>query len=187
MDERMKLGALLDRLQNIRCGQIIGHHGSGKTSLMRSLEKHLLAKGLETERILFTQANAANPLPDTCNDVIYFIDGIEVLAYRRRRELLTRFIKTQTSCVVATHNVWIAWPVSLPLLARLQPTREMVERLFHRLTQKRLTPITLKDALRSFELRRGDLRRVWFDLYHRHEQLSRPERTRAVRVSYGAL
>ena len=70
------------------------------------------------------------------------------------------------------------FPTGLPTLIELAPDEKLVQQIVAELSAATLTPITPADASASHARRGGNVREILFDLYDRHERLSRLARTR---------
>ncbi len=162
-------------------GQVVGAHGSGKSTLM-----HALADALENDGTTVVRLDAGSclgPLADPSPLAVLIIEGFERLEAKDRRRSLRGLAKSKSRYLLTTHRPMRGWHAP-SAVAWLRPDAALLGELFTKLTAERLTPVTLHDARRSHRLRRGNLREVWFDLYDLHERLTRPNRTAAVTCSY---
>lgn len=144
-------------------GQVLGPHGVGKTTLLRSIEAAAHAEGLTAcwLRGGGPRDPARHPAPA---DQVVLLDSFDQLSRRARAAWRRR----PFGLVVTTHR-----RVGLPDLCDLSPSAQDALRLFAQLTESRRTPVSRRDCLRCYQHRRGNLREVWFDLYDLHERRSR--------------
>lgn len=168
---------VIDRLrQSGWRGFVCGPHGAGKSTLLASLAEPLRQAGVDAETW-----RAAGPHP---GGRLLLVEGFERLPFALATRRLVRWRLEGQPFLATVHSVPLAWRPFAAVVARLAPDRQLLGRLFHRLTADRPTPVTLADAEASFTRRRGNLREVWFDLYNRHEALLPSHRTGAVVASY---
>jgi energy-coupling factor transporter ATP-binding protein EcfA2 len=172
------VNAIVERLirSNWR-GQVVGPHGSGKTTLLRALVEPLRQAGKRP--VLFDSLDAA----DSDGDVL-LVEAFERLPRREQWRRITAWRRAGVGFVVTTHRTMRSWFAPLRVIAEMQPDETVVVELFERLTKSRPTPVTNTDALACFASRAGDLRETWFDLYLRHEELTRGSRTLLPTVAY---
>jgi hypothetical protein len=149
--EGLSVDDLVARLanQNWR-GQIIGPHGSGKTTLLAALRPVLIV--------------AERP--------IRVIDGYKQLGWLARHRISQGCLKSGSGLLVTSHR-----SVGLPTLIELRPDRQLVEQLVNELCAATLTPVTITDADASHARYGSNVREILFDLYDRHERLTRAART----------
>lgn len=140
-------------------GEIVGPHGVGKSTLLRSLAQAAEQCG---RRVAWLRAGRNAQAPRSADVIL--LDSFETLSSWRRWQWRRR----PGGLVVTAHR-----SVGLPTLARLRPTLADASALFEQLTDARATRVTPNDLARSFELRRGNIRDVWFDLYDLHERHTR--------------
>jgi energy-coupling factor transporter ATP-binding protein EcfA2 len=172
------IDAIVERLSRSEWrGQVVGPHGSGKTTLLRALVESLRQAGRRP--VLFDACNDA----DMDGDVL-LVEAFERLSRREQWRRIAAWRRAGVGYVVTTHLTMRSWFAPLRVIAETQPNAAVVVELFERLTKSRPTPVTIADALASFASRAGDLRETWFDLYLRHEELSRNGRTLRPTVAY---
>jgi energy-coupling factor transporter ATP-binding protein EcfA2 len=158
-------------------GQVVGPHGSGKTTLLRALVEPLRQAGKRP--VLFDSLDDA----DIAGDIL-LVEAFERLSRREQWRHITAWRSAGVGFVVTTHRTMRSWFAPLRVVAKTQPDEAVVVELFERLTKGRPTPVTVAEALASFASRAGDLRETWFDLYQRHEELTRSSRTLMRTVAY---
>lgn len=158
-------------------GQVVGPHGSGKTTLLRALVEPLRQAGKQP--MLFDALDDA----DVDGDVL-LVEAFERLPRREQWRLITSWRRADVGFVVTTHRTMRSWFTPLRVIAATQPDETVVAALFAQLIESRPSPVTVADAQASFASRTGDLRETWFDLYQRHEELTRGSRTLRPTVAY---
>lgn len=162
-------------------GQFVGPHGVGKSTLMLALAERLEEQEVRVEACDLS-GGAAPSIP--ASDILLMVEGFERLSRSERIACMRRWRRSGCGYLVTTHRPIRSFWRPLAVVATLRPDRQLLDRLFDRLTSSRPTPVTRDDARRAFLRHDGRLRDVWFDLYNRHERLTRDERTAVVSVAY---
>jgi energy-coupling factor transporter ATP-binding protein EcfA2 len=139
-------------------GAIVGPHGSGKSTLLETLKPVLRAAGCE--------------FGEACRTVV-IVDGYEQLGWFERLRLTRRCRRKNFGLLVTSHAI----PIGIPLLVRLAPNRDVVQRLVADLAAQVSTPITAADVAASHACHGSNVREILFDLYDRHERLRRAARS----------
>lgn len=155
-------------------GQVVGPHGSGKSTLMRALVEPLRSAGRRP--VLVDSQSASYGDGD-----FLLVEAFERLPRCEQRRRVAAWRRAGVGFLVATHRALRGWFTPLRVVAETRADESVVVELFATLTERRRTPVTVADALASFASRDGDLREAWFDLYLLHE-----DRTRAGRTLRGA-
>jgi energy-coupling factor transporter ATP-binding protein EcfA2 len=137
-------------------GQIIGPHGSGKTTLLATLA----------------------PLLEEARRAVTIVDGYERLGRIARWRLRRRCRREGVGLLVTSHV-----SCGLVTLIELAPGRALVDQLVARLCDGVSTPIKPADVAASHARHGSNVREILFDLYDRHERLSRLVRTAASPVA----
>lgn len=166
------LAGLLDRLrQQGWWGQIVGPHGSGKSTLTAALVAALpghglrpVATDLHTDRRrlppdLWDDLAAAGP------DAVLVIDGFEQLGFWARRAVRAACRRAGAGLLVTAHR-----PVGLPDLRHTHVTPELAGRVVSALLAGRDWWPAGTDLAALLSARGGNLRDVLFDLYDRFEE-----------------
>jgi hypothetical protein len=168
---------VVDRLRRARWrGQVVGPHGSGKSTLMHALIEPLRSAGW---RPVLVDSQAV----DRGDGDLLLVEAFERLPRREQRRRIAAWSRAGTGFVVTTHQtLWghptlRGWVHPPRVVATTAPDHALVVELFARLTKRVPTSVTVRDAIASFASRDGDLREVWFDLYLLHEDRTRPART----------
>jgi energy-coupling factor transporter ATP-binding protein EcfA2 len=172
------IDAIVERLRRADWrAQVVGPHGSGKSTLIRALVEPLRQAG---KRPVLFDALASNEIDGD----ILLVEAFERVPRHEQWRLITSWRRADVGFVVTTHRTMRSWFAPLRVVAKTQPNETVVVELFERLTECRPTQVTVADALASFASRAGDLRETWFDLYLRHEELTRCSRTLRPTVAY---
>jgi hypothetical protein len=161
----LSAATLLERLRaNGWRGQIIGAHGTGKSAFLATLLPAIEQSGHPA--LLVELHDGARRLPldlgraGLAPGSVLVVDGYEQLGFWSRWSL-RRFCRRQgLGLLVTAHR-----PVGLPDLFHTATTPELAQALARHLLGPRHDLIRPEEVLRQFELRGGDLRDVWFDLY----------------------
>lgn len=171
-----QMSTLLARLEeNVWRGEIIGPHGSGKSTLVAGLIKALEASGFRCP--LFGLHDGQRFMPRGWSRTlrrggrpIVFIDGYEQLGWISRLAVRWRCARTGNGLVVTAHA-----PTGLPLLACTKPSVELTLEVARCLIRSggavADTDRWLVDAASAaFARHQGNVREVLFDLYDLYEQ-----------------
>ncbi len=172
------VATLLERLrENGWWGQIIGDHGSGKSSLLAALIPAIGLAGRQVRLVELHDGQRKLPpeiyhsgaiLPQS----VLVVDGYEQLS--RWSRLRTRQYCRRLGCglIVTAHA-----PVGLPDLFRTSPTLEVVQEVVGRLLQGKPNPWSAQELSDRFERHQGNVRELLFELYDLYEPLPcRPRR-----------
>jgi hypothetical protein len=163
--------SLADRLrQNDWFGQIIGPHGSGKSSLVASLIPAIEAADRRVVLYELHDGERRLPVPPRQRvrqgeSTVVVVDGYEQLAPWNRLRL-TRFCRRFGIGLLVTTHRDMKLPDLLTLDASLAVAQQVVERL-QAAFPRRITP---EDVERRFAAQQGNLREMLFDLYDLYEQ-----------------
>lgn len=119
-----------------RCGQIIGAHGSGKSTLIHWLVPRLAQRGLDVRLI---RLGSDEPQPSVSDsevstwgrDTQVIVDGYEQLSWRWRALLRRQRRRSRWGLVVSTHR-----HVGLATLYRTSVTPELAYRIVARLLSR---------------------------------------------------
>ena len=152
-------------------GEIVGPHGSGKSTLVETLKSHLAAAG-RTVSVCTLRAGQRR-LPTTflrqslaTRRPLIVIDGYEQLSWLSRMLLRWRTRRAATGLLVTSHA-----PTGLPTLYHMRPSRQLALDLVSTLTAQNPSPISASDVVASHECHGSNLRELLFALYDRHEAL----------------
>jgi hypothetical protein len=176
------LAGLIDRLADCGWrGEILGPHGSGKSTLVRSLIPELSSRGVHVSLFTMRQGNRRLPPSDT-DDAEWFppsvdkavrLSGINRLWIVDGAEQLSKFSwwRLRVDCrwkrrglVVTTHH-----PLGLPLLFRTSTTADLAWQVVSKLLPAQQTFILPADVQEAFQVHAGNLRETLlalFDVYH---------------------
>lgn len=171
------LSSLLSKLKDGGWwGQILGPHGSGKSTLVYSLLKRL-AKVSRTcvhlqlsnyqNRVTFDVAQTRCWNKDT--QVI--IDGFEVLPWSCKRRLRQECRSRNAGLLVTSHRRLRG----IPVLFQTEASEDVTQQLVDRLTIAGDSRLSKKDVRTSYAKFNGNVRETLFDLYDLYEQRSRQQ------------
>lgn len=160
--------------------QIVGPHGSGKTSLTIEIAKRLSDKSVRSRWITFRreswfsspQSKQEDYLPGqppsaSVDREILFIDGIESLGFFSRYVVLRRLKTKRVQLVLTTHQKLAGYDVLTTLHPKLEMFRKLAKQL-HSSTD----PTWQAKVDAAFEKSNGDFREAFFLLY---DQIEQPE------------
>lgn len=144
-------------------GQIIGPHGTGKSTLLQTLAPEWRAAGRDV--VYFTQRQGETRLrepaadPWTANTLVV-VDGYEQLGWRARRRLGFRCCRQRSGLLVTAHS-----SVGLPTLWETRPSLALAQSVAARLLSGHPPLISAADVREAFERHAGNLRETLFHLY----------------------
>jgi hypothetical protein len=154
-------------------GEIIGSHGSGKSTLVAALLAELRKAGRTP--LLHTFHDGVVRFPGLTSRVlglqpaaVLIIDGYEQLSPWQKFRVRRSCRQAGCGLVVTAHA-----PTGLPELYRTSVTPELAERVFAELTDGRPGLASLSDLRNYLVARHGNLRDALFDLYDLHERRRR--------------
>ncbi|MBI2389631.1 MAG: hypothetical protein HYV09_08545 [Deltaproteobacteria bacterium] len=156
------------RLEAAGAGQIVGAHGTGKSTLLAHLVRHLRASGRE---VLVTRDGKVQPRPG----VIVALDGGESMPRASLRALARRAASRASvvgSGIVATAHCDLGLPTIARTSVDVAIARAVVREVLARWPS--LSPPPDDDLAASLSRHGGDLRLVLFELYDRHERRASP-------------
>jgi hypothetical protein len=165
------VATLLARLRaNGWWGQILGAHGSGKSSLLATLIPAIGQAGRQVRLVELHDGQRKLPPEIHRSDAIgpesvLVVDGYEQLS--RWSRLRTRRYCRRLPCglIVTAHA-----PVGLPDLFRTSPTLQVVQEVVGRLLQGRPIPWSVQELSDRFERHQGNVRELLFELYDLYEE-----------------
>lgn len=155
--------------ENAWWGQVVGPHGSGKSTLVAALAPRLVEAGRpvlsialhDGERrlpIRFDEITAGGPSP------ILIVDGYEQLS-GWNRFWLKRFCRRNGCGLLVTTHL----PMGLPHLFTTTVSLELARDVVARLLEPQNQIITQSDIARALARHQGDLREMLFELYEIYE------------------
>jgi energy-coupling factor transporter ATP-binding protein EcfA2 len=155
-------------VENLRAsgwqGQIVGPHGSGKSTLVAALVPALEGAGRTIERYAVRSGQALVIAPEsiarwtTGTQVI--VDGYEQLSWLARRKLQSQVRAHQAGLLVTTHA-----DMGLPTLYQTQPTEELARSIVAALLKDESAAITADDIRAAYAAHHPNLREMLFALY----------------------
>ncbi len=143
-------------------GQIIGPHGVGKSTLLRTLIPELRDMGWNVHCFVARKGQRGVPVSKAtlAHRTIIVIDGFEQLGWFSRRRLLARFRRAGVGVVVTAHR-----NLGLPTLVLMHPTLETAGKIVQRLLPEDSTTLGPDDVREAFHATNGNLREMLFRLY----------------------
>lgn len=168
--------ALIDRLRRAQWrGQIVGPHGSGKSTLIESLLGPLDEAGNKPAR--FRLQAGQHRLPSGWRaeatrgkaDLVV-VDGYDQL-WPWRKLALRAFVNRQGLGLLVTSHTGCR----LPTVFRTSPDADVFQRVVHRLAPG-MPQAGQLDLARAFDDARGNIREALFALYDQYEQYSVEQR-----------
>jgi hypothetical protein len=168
------LEGLVEKLAQQRWrGQIIGNHGTGKSTLLAALVPELASRGRDVA--LFSQGQGARRLAVTTRQARSWtratqvvVDGYEQLGWLARRWLAWHVARTGAGILVTTHQ-----DVGLPTLWETHPNEQLAQRIVATLLGHHDRHLTPDDVSRCYHAHGGNLRETLFGLYDLYEQRRR--------------
>lgn len=173
-DDPSALNEIVERLKaSDYGGQIVGPHGSGKTSLLRAIERALVAEQVLFHTVTLRDGQSAMPSEwkfeaKRENIRLLIIDGYEQLSRFNRWRLKRACRKAQRGLLVTAHA-----DVGLPVIAETAPSLEIAQSIVRRLTAQNPSPVTSDDVATAYRANHGNLREMLLALYDLHERRAR--------------
>jgi len=168
-------GGLVERLRAAGWwGQIVGPHGTGKSTLLAALLPHLRAAGCEVLPVVQHQGERAVPervweflrrRGNAGHRRLLAIDGYEQLSWWAAWRIRRLCRAGRHGLLVTSHA-----DAGLPELYRTSVSRESARRVVAHLTAGAAPTVTEDEVTARLAARGGNLREALFDLYDLHEQ-----------------
>jgi hypothetical protein len=152
------------------CGEIVGPHGSGKSTLIETLIPLLRDAGRDVRQ--FTLQAGESRLPISGTDLKSWGDKTQVIVdgYEQlggwTRTLIHRICKGQGCGLLVTSHTSNGWP----LLLRTAPSLEMTQAIVRDIQPCNPLRIYDRDVELSFRRHAGNIREVFFELHDLYEQ-----------------
>lgn len=171
---------VVDRLQAAGWrGQVVGPHGSGKSSLVAALAAELERRGrrvvsialCDGQRTLGVDLRCAT-LPGVPTQIV--VDGYEQLSRWSRWRLHACCRRRDWGLLVTTHRA-----TGLATVAELAPSLALAQGLVSYLTASSPSPVAPADVAEAYAAHGGNLREMLFSLYDLHAARARPARSEA--------
>ena len=171
-----KLRQIIHRLWDKGCwGQIVGPHGSGKSTLVAMLLRHASGHGIRA--VSFALHDGQRRMPagwkrtvwdafDRGRSTMVVVDGLEQLS-RFARWRLRHVCRTSGWGLLVTAHA----PVGLPMLYRTSTNLELTVALVATLLDGHDVSIDREVVRDAFHRHDGNLRLVFLDLFDHYEQL----------------
>ena len=156
-------------------GEIVGPHGSGKSSLVSALIPALRSAGRTTLLIELHDGQRRLPVDlrrasDLGSDAVVIVDGYEQLSFWSRVQLKGFCRRRGLGLLVTSHQ-----PAGLPPLFRTATSLALAQQIVGFFLQGRQELVGPDELARRFQRHRGDLRELLFDLYDVYEQRRGPQ------------
>jgi len=154
-------------------GEIIGPHGSGKSTLVAALMPAIEDAGRKTtliglhdgQRCLGVELKRSTEIDAS---TVLIVDGYEQLGHASRFRL-RRFCRRRGIGLLVTAHL----SVGLPELFHTATSLELAQQVVAQILGKQSTLVTAEDVAERFSRHDGDLRETLFDLYDLYEHRSR--------------
>jgi hypothetical protein len=149
-------------------GQIVGGHGTGKSTLVHSLVPAIEARSRRVKLVTFHDGAPRSIRPllaDLDERTVLVIDGFEQLSGWNRWRVRSACRAKRAGLLVTTHQ-----DLGLPLLASTSVDLATARQVFDRLTEGYEQRVTHEDLERQLVLHGGNLREALFALYDLFEE-----------------
>ncbi len=168
--DEIELSGIIRVLQICGQGQIVGPHGSGKSTLVASLLRESQFDSIEVRHLVCRSGLKEIMTLQTGSTVqpqLLVIDGFEQFGWLARAAI-QQFCRKQRMLLLITSHKSIA---GLPVLARLSPSSEKFVELAGRLQAQTGSRLTVNDAeaLQVFVECGGNMREGFMSLYDRYQ------------------
>lgn len=168
-------GTLLGRLHaNHWWGEIVGPHGSGKSTLIETLRQPLLEAGRRVCQFTLTAGQrrlptAAGDRSDWDDQTQVIVDGFEQLGWWQRRSL-ERACRRRGCGLLITAHASFGFPSLFHPTTSVELTEQLVAALLPDGGADRVSTAEIHEA---FARHAGNIREIFFDLYDRYERNAR--------------
>lgn len=170
-----KLRQIIHRLWDKGCwGEIVGPHGSGKSTMIAMLLRHVNGHGIRA--VPFTLHDGQRRMPAGWKRTVWdaFDRGRSTMVVVDGYEQLSRFARWRLGHVCRTSGwgllVTAHAPVGLPTLYRTSTNLELVMTLVATLLDGHEVSIERKIVRDTFHRHEGNLRLVFLDLFDYYER-----------------
>lgn len=159
-------------------GQIVGPHGSGKSTLIAAMLPALAAAGRQTVCVTLRRGERRLPCVEPrdalgsdapgsdrlASDAQWVIDGYEQLSRMTRWRLMRRFRRLGCGILVTSHH-----DIGLPTIARVEPNLETMRYVVAQLLPDGDRTVNDDDIAAAWQHCGGNLREALFGLYDLYE------------------
>ena len=173
-DDEDSVELIVDRLEaGGRSGQIVGPHGTGKSTLLHALREELTARGRQIA--LYELHDGQRRLPTAAGEIdlwnentVVIADGYEQLSWWSRRSLKAACRRALCGLLVTSHE-----DVGLTPLYQTLPDESIAQQIVSRLMQGHPPVISADDVTEHFAYCRDNIREMLFELYDLYEERTR--------------
>lgn len=154
-------------------GEIVGPHGSGKSSLLCAIIPALAGAGRHAFLIELHDGQRRLPVDlrrveDLTQDTVVVVDGYEQLSSFSRWRLRRFCRRRRLGLLVTSHQ-----PTGLPLLCRTSVAPALAGEIVRVLLAGRNELVDADELARRLDAHRGNLRELLFELYDVYERRRR--------------
>jgi hypothetical protein len=160
------LQTIIDALRNSSWnGQIVGPHGSGKSSLVAALLPELAKEGRNVAHFVLSQGERRLPIRTAdarqwTNQTQVVVDGFEQLSWWSRQKLHLLCRRSGGGLLVTVHE-----PRGLPTVFQTAPSLELAQSIVQELLPDADQTITAEDVAHAYQQDPANLREMLFRLY----------------------
>ena len=160
---------LVEKLATFRWrGEIVGPHGSGKSTLIASLIPLCEQQGKLVVHLRLSDGQRSLPwgalTAPWSSQTLVVIAGYEQLSWLSRLRLQWRLRSSGAGLLITTHK-----PTGQPTLLTIRPTWEVAQKVSARLQEGYIHPLSAEEIRDSYNRHHPNVREMLFDLYDRYQ------------------